>query len=473
VEHNGIFSVALVHNQGKTLTLMTDFLGMGPLYYRRFADAVIFSTNPRFLTVAGDSPDLHAWRCLIQTGFISSDRTLSSQVRRVPSGSAIRFSSEGEELRQWFDYSTLPEGTRPVDSRVSVEVEEEFQDAITRCLGLQNDSIVLPLSSGYDSRRILATFLRRNVDFLAITAKVLQKEHRDLDARFARAMSVDFGFPHTIVEMGDASKYGQDDFSRRVLVDAETHMHTWVVRLMESLPNRPCIFFDGIAGDILGNPGYRMEGLYHSPPEDLELIVNSSITNEFESLLSRNEWPSKMEVREDIKDYLRPFLDRANIAELAFILLRQRRSTSLWSQQLLPSGHVVVCPYLDLNYVRRMLEYIPADKHRTIFQRRCLSEFWPEFFKYHGNRDIPANLHRGNPSITNERNLACHRRLNEEIERHDGNGIYLKLLTRNARLRHFLSLRNKKFALHNLWFHNRIMELCAREIRKKVCWNLA
>ena len=37
-EHNGVFSAALIGSGGNTLTLITDVLGMGPLYYRTLGD---------------------------------------------------------------------------------------------------------------------------------------------------------------------------------------------------------------------------------------------------------------------------------------------------------------------------------------------------------------------------------------------------------------------------------------------------
>src|SRR5262249_10283743 len=161
------------------------------------------------------------------------------------------------------------------------------------------------------------------------------------DARFASKMARDFGFPHTAIEPTSDEEYASDDRTRRVLVDAETREHSWAVRVMRWLPTRPCALFDGIAGDILSDPfgwsghtGLSVEA--RSTEDELDAIAAHGVTNEFDSVLSATEWPSVADIRAEVKAYLRTFLPRNNIAEIGFLLLRQRRVIAPWSQQLTP-----------------------------------------------------------------------------------------------------------------------------------------
>src|SRR5215470_15405175 len=288
-EHNGVFSAALIGPGGNTLTLITDVLGMGPLYYRMLGGLVLFSTNPRYLATSDDRPDLVAWRSLVQCSWIVGDRSLSRDVQRVPAGHAIRFSADGQRSLPWFDFDRLPSGTRSVGPGAVGEVEEAFQQAISRCLGLGGGGSVLSLSSGFDSRRILASLVHRAVNFQAITRRVFQRDYRDLDGRFASEMARAFGFHHSVVEPGGVDQYVADDRVRRLLVDSETREHSWVPRLMQALPNQPSLFFDGIAGDILGNPvGWQvLTGLAiesRSPEHELEAIVAHAISPGFDAI---------------------------------------------------------------------------------------------------------------------------------------------------------------------------------------------
>src|SRR5262245_1807001 len=96
LERNGVFSAAVVGRDGGSLALATDMLGMGTLYWRRWGEVVLFATSPRYLACPDDQPDWLAWRCLIQTSWIGSDRSLTAGVQRVPAGRTLSFIGSGE-----------------------------------------------------------------------------------------------------------------------------------------------------------------------------------------------------------------------------------------------------------------------------------------------------------------------------------------------------------------------------------------
>lgn len=470
--HNGTFAAAVICRNGRSLTLLTDVFGLAPLYYRQLGPGIAFSTSPRFLAAENDTPDLLSWRTLLQCGFISCDRSLTTQIQRIPAGKALKADVNGARLQAWFDFESLPRGQRRVGPTAAREVEDAFQVSMDRCLRLSELDVTLPLSSGHDSRRILAALLSRGTPFEAITARVFQKGHRDLDARFSSEMARDFGFRHRIIEPPDMGRFVLDDAVRRTKVDAETQMHTWVVRLFDGISSRPNLIFDGILGDILGNPGYRLQELYRSPAEDIEVIVRVSVGAGFDRFLRRGAWPSADAVREELRTYLRPFLDRINLAEFAFILLRQRRMTATWSQQLTPPGNVVVCPFADLDYLKLLLDFLPADKHGANFQRRCLESFWPEFAKYPGNRDIPADLPPGRPTIECEQEIAALSHLRGQIAgRHEEEGI-LNLLTLRAAVLLRLASLSRRVAMRTAWYAVPLMELVQRETIRSACWTV-
>jgi hypothetical protein len=474
-EHNGVFAAAVIGEEGRTLTLVADALGMGPLYYRSLGDMTVFSTNARYLTIDGDRPDLTAWRCLLQTSWILGDRSLSLDVQRVPAGHALCLSESGTRLRAWFTVDRIPAGTAAVGPTAIGEVEEVFQQAVSRALKLDVGGTTLPLSSGFDSRRILAGLLKRSVEFQAMTCRVFQKGRRDLDARFASEMARDFGFAHAVVAPTSDEQYVSDDRIRRLLVDAETREHTWAVRIMQALPRRPSVFLDGIGGDILGDPvGWSAHaGLSvatRSPDEDLEEIASRTITGGFDSIFHPKRWPAAADLRVELKAYLRPYCPRDNLAELAFLLLRQRRTIAVWSQQLLPAGHVSVCPYLDLDYLRLLLGFSSSTKHATKFQRACLREFWPELYKYRGNRDVPEELEPESGDPDRERTRRCYAAMVEELEGRQGMTMLRDLLTPRARAMLGLSRWNATIRDRSLWYLQPLVELVSRQVRLASCW---
>lgn len=470
-QHNGVFSAACIGEHGAELTLLADLLGFSPLYYMLWEGALVFSTTPRLLANLEAQPDYLAWRGLLDSGFLTSDRTLSESVRRLPAGQVLRANRHETKLDSWLTLESLPAGERPLDARGIEEVEQGLHRAMERCLALEDLRIVLPLSSGHDSRRILAGLLRRSEPFEAVTCRVFHKD-RDLDARYASEMARDLGLRHRVVEPGPPEEFARDDRARRILTDAETGMHSWVPKLMRLLPAAPTMLLDGVAGDILGNPGFRIPGLYESRAKDIEIILDASLPGAFHKVLSPRAWPAKAKVREELRAYLERLPQRVNLAEFAFILLRQRRTTAPWSQLLLPPGHVAVCPFLDLDYLKLLLSFVPADKHAVILQRRCLAEFWPELYRYPGTRDIPDDVPREYARIERDRDLACRKTRLRELEQVGGSAYLLRLLTPRARLVWFASKVSTRMTSNMEWQVARLEELVLRELGRPYGWRV-
>ena len=472
-EHNGVFSAACIKGSGKTLELINDAFGMAPLYYRSLGELILFATNPRYLVSYEDTPDYMAWRCLIQSGFIAADRILSATVKRIPAGHVLRFESGKTQRHVWFDYNTLPDGTKKVDDRAVIEVEESFQVALSRCLNLKSEGYFLPLSSGYDSRRILAGLIHRKVPFQASTVRVLQKQNRDLDAQFASLMAKEIGFAHYIIEPRNAQEYAADDYQRRILLDAESSQHTWAVSLMRSLPDYPTIFFDGLAGDVFGNANLIIPGLYTYFESDRVLLAHYYITNKYNKILNPSKWPSADVIRSEIISYIEPLPLGMNQATLAKLLLHTRRDIAPWAQQMLPAGHVAVYPYLDLDYTRLILTYNPVDKYRTPLQKACLEKYWPQYFEYPGSKAIPSDMPPGSPLSQNEKDIACFRKLEKELIENNGMSLLRGLLTKRANVKFWFALQNNSVALKSMWAFRSLMETVSHDVRKKTCWDIA
>jgi hypothetical protein len=468
-QHNGVFSAARICDDSGELTLATDLLGFSPLYYAHLAGAIIFSTNPRLLDSPQAQPDYIAWRGLLESGFISSDRTLSLGVCRLPAGKVLRATRDFTKFDSWLELEALPAGDRRLDSRGIAEVERTFHEALDRCLALENLHILLPLSSGHDSRRMLGSLLRRGQPFDVVTCRVFHKG-RDLDARYAAEMARDLGLRHRIVEPPPVAEFALDDRTRQILTDAETGMHSWVPQFMRSLPAAPTMLLDGIAGDILGNPGFRIPGLYESRVRDIEIILDASLGGAFNKVLDPANWPNAAAVREDLHEYLRRLPQRVNLAEFAFILLRQRRATAPWSQQLLPPGHVAVCPFLDLDYLRLLLSFVPADKHAVILQRRCLAEFWPDLYRYPGTRDIPDHVGQDFQQFDRERVVACRKFRLRELKQRGGLPYIRRLLTPRGRLALFASRISRYMMVETEWQLARLEEIVLRELGRTQGW---
>ncbi|MCC6861345.1 MAG: hypothetical protein IT158_22445 [Bryobacterales bacterium] len=411
--HNGLFAAARIGEGGRCLELITDAFGIAPLYYRIWQGLVLFSNLPRLLAAAGDRMDRLAGRALIQFGYPAGDRSLTCGVQRVPPGQRLTFTGSAPVSRSWFRCDSLPPGDEPLTPAVLREVEEAFQNAVDRCLRLPAASYVLPLSGGYDSRRILAALHSRGVPFQALTVRGFQNGYRDLDAPCARAMAAEFGFPHSVLELPEPACFARDDRLRRRRTDGEVVEHTWVMQLCRHLPARGSLVFDGLGGDVLSNTSaHGSEELYTAPEsEKLRLIALRLVESGYERILNERFWPPAAELREALIGYLRDLPEGPNRSDLAFVLLRARRGAGVWSHTLIPAGHVPVHPYFDREYVQAALRCSPLDKRRRSLQDHCLAEFWPRFYAFPGSRRLPPDSPSGDPGRVLRLELACLRQL--------------------------------------------------------------
>ncbi|MDA1177995.1 MAG: asparagine synthase-related protein, partial [Planctomycetota bacterium] len=303
--HNGVFAAVRVCRDERSLELVCDALGIAPLYYRKLGDAVCFASSARFLRAASDSMDRLAARSVIQMGYVTGDRALSSQVRRVPAGSVVRMDLDGVSCRRWFDFSALTQGFSARKIPRLSELEDALQASVRKCARLSSGPAVLPLSSGYDSRRILSALQSQSVPFEAITVRVLQKGDRDLDGRYSTEMAKAFGFCHRTIELEAPRQHANDDVIRRYLVDGESVHHAWTVSLVRQFPERPSIFFDGLAGDVLGAVGFfGQPSVYsHAGRAQLEAIATAFVDNSLAGVLLPGYWPTAQDLRDDIVDF--------------------------------------------------------------------------------------------------------------------------------------------------------------------------
>jgi hypothetical protein len=469
-EHNGVFSAACVREGGKRLELVSGVFGMGPLYYRVMGTLVLFATNPRYLSLAGDEPDYMAWRCLIQTGFIAADRTLSAAVHRLPVGSTLIADENGVRVNRWFDFASLGDGAAMVDDQAITDVHQAFLAALDRVLQLQHANWFLPLSSGHDSRRILAGLMSRNVAFQSATVRLLQRGYRDLDARYASAMARDFGFRHEVIECPQAQAFAADDAARQVLMDSESTQHTWALPLFRSLPRTPAFLLDGIAGDILGHAINTSPRLYELSDTSSETLAHILVGDEYDKVLSSPLWPTAQEVRDEIVSCIELFPAGKNQNDLGYLLLHTRRDIAPWAQFALPAGHVTVCPYLEMGFVRQSLKYDPSEKYRVYLPAACLARFWPKYFAYPGNQDIPKDLPPGSPRPQRARDLAVFRRRLAEVEASGGYGILRSLLSSRAALHLRLAMMNGWAANRTFWKFSTLLALLARDGSRVPVW---
>ncbi len=468
-QHNGVFTAVRIF-RGGNIELIGDAFGIASLYYRELSGALLFSTNSRFLALAGDETDRIAARILIQSGSVYGNRSLTQDLSRLPPGTVKRFSARGSHEQRWFDDSALAAGNRPVTSAGLREVEDAFQAAVDRCLMLSASGCCLPLSSGYDSRRILARLHSCHVPFKALTVRVLQKNGLDLDARWASAMANSLGFDHHVVELPTPAEYARLDRDRRLLLDAHGREHTWFLAMHRDIPRETCLVFDGLGGDVFGNTGFGLSKFHvAAESEKIRMILDEVLADPCDSILNHKYWPSLEALRRYLADYLTQLPNGTNKSDLAFLLMRCRSGPGMCSQRLIPAGHITVYPYFDLDYAHLTLSFDPLDKlPPQTLRSRCLEQFWPKYFAFPGTRRVPPDSRADDPRLTQRLWMECYNQLRSET------GFPFKgstPLTNKAKLLSTCSVTSKRLSGRFRWWLEPVLILLARHANSKPCWS--
>jgi asparagine synthase (glutamine-hydrolysing) len=175
---DGMFGLAIWDNRTRTLLLARDRAGEKPLFYARVGGEVLFSSELQCLLTHPELSrelDREALDDYLALGYILEPRSPFKAIRRVPAGTWMRFSPEGEETVRYWDPASFV--IEPRDPREAVaELQGLFEDAVTKQV-MSDVPVGVFISGGLDSS-ILAT--------LASKAIGVDKVHT-FSAQFAEA----------------------------------------------------------------------------------------------------------------------------------------------------------------------------------------------------------------------------------------------------------------------------------------------
>jgi hypothetical protein len=392
---NGVFCFIQVDKLEKTVRIRTDAFGISPVFYKYFNGMLLISSHNVLLRSENDQVDPIGELSMLNIGYAFGEHTVHSGIHRLPPGADCWIGPDDYKVKPWLDYSSLGSGNRLADENASQEIEKSFQTAMEKCIALAHKPICLPLSSGHDSRRIFSHLNQTKREFETVTArayKVLRGEYYDIDGTFAPQLAKRFGISNYLVSAASPEQLTDDLSLRDMLLGSETLMHGWSFRLRAALTEiSPSCIFDGLGGDALGNSGFVFSG-FHQNYEQNPSILHRETSNSGISA-SLNIPKEVVEKYQSLYwDYLNDLPHNPNQCEIAFMLLRTRRSISPWILMTQSPKHLVFFPYLELGHVQKTLEFQPGEKYRMFFQKECLRRYYPSYFDVPGSRSMPSLL---------------------------------------------------------------------------------
>lgn len=189
----GQYASALYDLEAHKLTLVSDRIGVRPLYWADLGSVVVFATALRIFNALDWVPKTLNHGALheaVSMGFWLEDATPYHHVRMLPGGRRLVFDAAGRtEIEDW-SWSAIPDD-RPVTDQAVDELYQHFQDAVS--LRLKSDTKARAmLSGGLDSRAIVTELHRRQCGLQAMTFTW----PRALDAAIAEDYAKALGISH-------------------------------------------------------------------------------------------------------------------------------------------------------------------------------------------------------------------------------------------------------------------------------------
>jgi len=275
---DGPFAIVMWHEKLRRLTIVTDILGMQPLYFRHERGMFALASEVRALTTSGicsPGPDPAGWGAFLSFGHTIGDRTLVADVTRMPPGSVVVYQPDSDTLSTTSYWSWPSARLNAVDDATIDRLGDRMVAEVRACLAY-HPRPVLCLSGGYDSRLILAA-----LDGIGHRPAILTLAHPDeqddLDGKLALRIARRFE-----LEV-DRRLPRRDFFSTSEYLDyvresdlASPSLYLFIAQLSSCLRNGVAAVWDGLfPGCVLfpvhQHPGAFDEYLQHTARTDTAL----------------------------------------------------------------------------------------------------------------------------------------------------------------------------------------------------------
>ena len=259
---DGAFAILFWDSVNRKLVVVTDFLGMQPLYALMFPDGFCLATDMQAIAASGRCRlelDPLGWATLACLGHFAEDVTSLRGVRRVPPATVMIYDVVA---RQWetSTYWRWPE-PRPALRLPGIDTGEllaRFRDHLLAYEVHHRNATVL-LSGGFDSRLILAMLARegRRPRGLALSHA---DEQDDADGRLAVKLAQAYGIEYELIQP-TPNFYSSPGYVDYVMMNevGTPSFGLFIAQLASAIAGRAEAVWEGIA------PAYSLRTVHQGP----------------------------------------------------------------------------------------------------------------------------------------------------------------------------------------------------------------
>jgi asparagine synthase (glutamine-hydrolysing) len=238
---NGVFNAVHFHPARRTLTLVTDKLGIRPLYVWEGEDIVVFATALRILESVPQvvkTMDLRGVCELTAFGYPLADRTPYVGIRRLLPAERLSVSREGIRSTRYWQWDAIRVECRSEQDHLAL-LHERFMTALERRLG-GDRAVASFLSGGLDSRTMVGGLRAMDVEVYTFNFSHPGSQDQAFAAWFAEAARTTH---HETARQPD----DQTDWSAMMAsaLERSPHRATWPIE-------RPRMAWSGDGGGVVG-----------------------------------------------------------------------------------------------------------------------------------------------------------------------------------------------------------------------------
>ena len=383
----GVYSFVWWKASSIELLLGTDRLGFKSIYYLHdpIDNVIYFASRLCGLVDTLSIGCDYNWSAIsefLKFGHSLGNKTFYSKINLVPPGTILKFSKKGIDFEKYWDVGQI-KIDQNLSYQDSVELNAEaFKKSIKRRVSRCEDVNTLALlSGGADSRRIAGELHQQHVEFDTFTTRGFCAE--DSEAPVAAQVAKALGVTNTFIEL-PFDGFIKNYWSRaNRLNDFECCLHQWLLPLAEHLPEKSCVNYDGIAGDMLLEGVFRSSGfadvVKFNEINSSDIYTKSQKIsgvqpnyNFFNETVKKKLSASPLE--ESVLNSLKEYEHSDNQLTLFFLMNRTRRAIALAPGRILQSKIESMYPFLDYDFLRSSLS-VPYEHRLTHTLRRDIVKF--------------------------------------------------------------------------------------------------
>ncbi|HXV13008.1 MAG TPA: asparagine synthase (glutamine-hydrolyzing) [Candidatus Krumholzibacteria bacterium] len=201
----GMFAIGLWDEREQTMHLFRDRVGVKPLYYGWDGTTLWFGSELKALRAFGHwrpRVDRQAVGEFLHYGYISSPRSIYTQVKKLPPGSRLALSRTGDPVvtRYWSLLDALGSPIAGDDDAIEAELEALLASAFQYRM-VADVPVGVFLSGGVDSSLVTAILAREATQPIRTFTIGFAEDHRD-ESAWARKVANHLGTRHTEYILG-------------------------------------------------------------------------------------------------------------------------------------------------------------------------------------------------------------------------------------------------------------------------------